>query len=190
MIVVPFELVKIRLQDKSQAHLYRGPTDVVRAIVKQSGWGALYNGLWSTMVRHILWNGGYFATIFRMHSVLPKATTSGERVRNSLVSGTVGGFIGTVLNTPADVVKTRIQNVDRVQGVAPKYRGTFSGIALIGREEGLGALYKGFTPKVLRLAPGGGILLLVVEVRTTLLTQAVSDHARRWLGPPYIAPGA
>ena len=33
----------------------------------------------------------------------------------------------------------------------------------IAREEGLAALYKGFIPKVLRLAPGGGVLLLVVE---------------------------
>lgn len=31
------------------------------------------------------------------------------------------------------------------------------------REEGAAALYKGFVPKVLRLAPGGGVLLLVVE---------------------------
>ncbi len=31
------------------------------------------------------------------------------------------------------------------------------------REEGPAALYKGFAPKVLRLAPGGGVLLLVVE---------------------------
>ena len=31
------------------------------------------------------------------------------------------------------------------------------------REEGPTALYKGFVPKVLRLAPGGGVLLLVVE---------------------------
>jgi solute carrier family 25 2-oxodicarboxylate transporter 21 len=29
------------------------------------------------------------------------------------------------------------------------------------REEGFGALYKGFLPKVLRLGPGGGILLVV-----------------------------
>ena len=34
----------------------------------------------------------------------------------------------------------------------------------IFREEGPAALYKGFVPKVLRLAPGGGVLLLVVEV--------------------------
>jgi hypothetical protein len=33
----------------------------------------------------------------------------------------------------------------------------------IMREEGPAALYKGFLPKVLRLAPGGGVLLLVVE---------------------------
>jgi solute carrier family 25 (mitochondrial 2-oxodicarboxylate transporter), member 21 len=33
----------------------------------------------------------------------------------------------------------------------------------IAREEGVPALWKGFVPKVLRLAPGGGVLLLVVE---------------------------
>ena len=145
---MPFELVKIRLQDKSQAHLYRGPVDVVRAIVKQSGWYGLYNGLGSTMIRHILWNGGYFASIFKIQQLLPKADNRREAMRNSLISGTIGGFIGTVLNTPADVIKTRIQNADRVPGVAPKYTGTFSGMLLILREEGPGALYKGFAPKV------------------------------------------
>lgn len=34
---------------------------------------------------------------------------------------------------------------------------------IIAREEGAAALYKGFVPKVLRLAPGGGVLLLVVS---------------------------
>lgn len=36
-------------------------------------------------------------------------------------------------------------------------------LVTIMREEGPAALYKGFVPKVLRLAPGGGVLLLVVE---------------------------
>jgi hypothetical protein len=30
----------------------------------------------------------------------------------------------------------------------------------IAREEGVGAWYRGFAPKVLRLGPGGGVLLL------------------------------
>lgn len=67
------------------------------------------------------------------------------------------------MNTPFDVVKSRIQGTAKVPGVVPKYKWTYPSLALIAREEGMAALYKGFVPKVLRLAPGGGVLLLVVE---------------------------
>lgn len=30
----------------------------------------------------------------------------------------------------------------------------------VAKQEGMAGLYKGFAPKVLRLAPGGGVLLL------------------------------
>ncbi|WFD29513.1 hypothetical protein MSPP1_000522 [Malassezia sp. CBS 17886] len=177
LIVVPFELVKIRLQDHRQTGRYRGQLDVVRSIVAAKGWTGMFSGLPATMLRHVLWNGGYFGSIFWAGNVLPKATTKPEQLTNSLIAGSLGGFVGTVLNTPADVVKTRIQNTDHVPGVRPKYHGTVSGMLLILREEGPAALYKGFMPKVLRLAPGGGILLLVVN--------AVLDEARHWYGPPY-----
>ena len=51
-----------------------------------------------------------------------------------------------------------------IPGVKPKYNWTYPALVTIAREEGLAALYKGFVPKVLRLAPGGGVLLLVVEL--------------------------
>lgn len=57
-VVVPFELVKIRLQDKTSAGKYSGPVDVVKHIVKNEGILAMYNGLESTLWRHILWNAG------------------------------------------------------------------------------------------------------------------------------------
>lgn len=177
VVVVPFELVKIRLQDKAQAHLYSGPMDVVRKIVKTDGLLGLYAGMESTFWRHVLWNGGYFGCIHQVKSLFPKATGKGEELRNNFISGAIGGFVGTVINTPADVVKSRIQNTPRVAGVVPKYNWTFPSMALIAKEEGFGALYKGFTPKVLRLAPGGGVLLLVVEV--------VLEQFRNFLGPPY-----
>jgi hypothetical protein len=41
----------------------------------------------------------------------------------------------------------------------------------VWREEGFGALYKGFVPKVLRLGPGGGVLLLVVEATLSIFRQ-------------------
>lgn len=178
LVVVPFELVKIRLQDRAQTHLYRGPMDVVRKIVAESGWTGLYRGLPVTMIRHVLWNGGYFGSIPAIRAELRPATNERERIQNVLLIGTIGGFIGTALNTPADVVKTRIQNTSPVPGQPAKYRGFFHGMARILREEGVGALYKGFLPKVVRLAPGGGLLLLVVET--------VNGQVRHMLGPPYI----
>lgn len=60
-------------------------------------------------------------------------------------------------------MKSRIQGSHPVPGVIPKYNWTYPSLGLILREEGAAALYKGFVPKVLRLAPGGGVLLLVVE---------------------------
>lgn len=57
-VVVPFELVKIRLQDKASAGKYSGAGDALVKIVKAEGLLSLYNGLESTMWRHILWNAG------------------------------------------------------------------------------------------------------------------------------------
>jgi len=44
-----------------------------------------------------------------------------------------------------------------------KYNWTLPALKTIVQEEGFGALYKGFIPKVLRLGPGGGILLVVFD---------------------------
>jgi len=175
-VVVPFELVKIRLQDKSST--YKGPMDVVRQTIQKEGLLGLYAGMESTFWRHFWWNGGYFGSIFQVRAMLPKADTQQGQLLNNFISGSIGGFTGTVLNTPFDVVKSRIQGATKVPGVKPKYNWTYPALVIIAREEGIAALYKGFVPKVLRLAPGGGILLLVVEFTLGIFRQA--------LGPPYI----
>ncbi|CUS08338.1 unnamed protein product [Tuber aestivum] len=153
-VVVPFELVKIRLQDKKSS--YNGPIDVVKKVVASDGLLGLYTGLESTMWRHVLWNAGYFGVIFQVKKLLPKSETKQGQMTNDLVAGSIGGTFGTILNTPADVVKSRIQNTVKVKGVVPKYNWTLPSIALVAKEEGFAALYKGFLPKVLRLGPGGG----------------------------------
>jgi Mitochondrial carrier protein len=91
------------------------------------------------------------------------------------------------------VVKSRIQGAEKVPGVIPKYNWTYPAyvsflsrylvmvvflllvrLVTIFREEGSIALYKGFVPKVLRLAPGGGVLLLVVEFTLGLFRKGTS----------------
>ncbi|KAJ5684699.1 uncharacterized protein N7477_001044 [Penicillium maclennaniae] len=162
-VVVPFELVKIRLQDKASAGKYNGMLDVVKKIVKTEGPLAMYNGLESTLWRHILWNAGYFGCIFQVRAQLPapEPGNKSQQTRNDLLAGSIGGIAGTILNTPMDVVKSRIQNTTKVPGQTPKYNWAWPAVGTVMKEEGFGALYKGFIPKVLRLGPGGGILLVV-----------------------------
>lgn len=162
-VVVPFELVKIRLQDRASAGKYNGIIDCVVKTVKAEGPLAMYNGLESTLWRHILWNAGYFGCIFQVKGLMPKPApgSKAQAMGTDFLSGAVGGTVGTILNTPMDVVKSRIQNSPKVKGQLPKYNWAWPGLATIFKEEGFAALYKGFLPKVLRLGPGGGVLLVV-----------------------------
>ncbi|KAG6027099.1 hypothetical protein E4U19_002185 [Claviceps sp. Clav32 group G5] len=171
-VVVPFELVKIRLQDKASAGKYNGMVDCVVKTVKNEGILTMYQGLESTLWRHILWNAGYFGCIFQVRQLLPKASTKQGQMTNDLISGSVGGTVGTVLNTPMDVVKSRIQNTPKVAGLIPKYNWAWPAVYTVFKEEGPSALYKGFLPKVLRLGPGGGILLVVFTT--------VMETFRKW----------
>ncbi|GMM28627.1 mitochondrial 2-oxodicarboxylate carrier [Martiniozyma asiatica (nom. inval.)] len=158
-IVVPFELVKIRLQDKTKASLYSGPGDCLVKTVKQEGLLSLYKGLESTLWRQSIWNAGYFGVIYQVRALMPVANDSTQKTINDLVSGMIGGIFGTTLNTPFDVVKSRIQSV--APGQAAKYTWAWPSLGVVLKEEGFFALYKGYLPKVLRLGPGGGIMLVV-----------------------------
>ena len=50
-----------------------------------------------------------------------------------------------------------------------KYRNSFQSLQLIRVEEGVGALYKGLSARLLRLGPGGGIMIVAFELLTDLL---------------------
>ncbi|KAI8387545.1 mitochondrial carrier domain-containing protein [Blakeslea trispora] len=168
-LIVPFELIKVRMQDKANLGKYKGTADTFRKVIASEGILALFNGLEATMWRHAVWNGSYFGLIFTVKDVMPKSKDPDQQRLTNFAAGTVGGIIATTFNTPFDVVKTRVQSYN---GVGPrKYNWTLPALATVVREEGAASLYRGFLPKVLRLGPGGGILLVVFE--------AVSGFIRR-----------
>ena len=178
-LVSSFELVKIRMQDKANHTLYKNTSDCVRKIWKTEGAFSFLRGIESACWRNGSWNGAYFGMIHTIRSNLPqnvnKPTASEEAMRNFL-AGTIGGILATTVNTPFDVVKTRIQsyiptssNVSRIY----TYNWAWSGVYYIARTEGIRGLYRGFLPKVLRLGPGGGILLVVFDIVSTALKKYV-----------------
>lgn len=60
-----------------------------------------------------------------------------------LAASGFAGFASAVISTPADVVKTRLMNQ---AGHAHEYRGMLHAFYMVPKNEGLLALYKGFTP--------------------------------------------
>lgn len=83
-LVTPFELVKIRMQDKNST--YKGPMDVVKKVIAQKGPLGIYQGMEPTFWRHVWWNGGYFGSIFQVKSLLPKAEVSNVHAAHSAQS--------------------------------------------------------------------------------------------------------
>ena len=83
--------------------------------------------------------------------------------------GLVGGTMGVVMNNPLDVVVSRSRNA--TAGEANPYRWQWPSVYKIAQEEGIGALYKGFKPKVMRLGPGGGIMIVTFDFMSGYLIE-------------------
>lgn len=166
LVVSTPEMLKIRCQAIEYRGVYSGPGDAFVKILRTEGPMALTKGLEATLWRHGVWNGGYFGSVHIVRSALPKPETDGGTLAVNFVAGAISGTIGTMLNTPPDVLKSRIQNSpSNVVPWAP------IGIYNIARKEGIRAIYKGFIPKVARLGPGGGVMLVIFD--------AVSKFFRR-----------
>lgn len=175
LTVTPFQVVKVRLQAKEHLARYRGTAHVLTTILREEGFLMLYIGLSVTFFRNLVWNGVYFPTMFLVKKHIMPETESGS-ARASMVtlgSGFCGGTFATCFNAPLDVAKSRIQAL--VKGQPQKYTSTLQTLLLIKHEEGVGALYKGFKPKVLRMGIGGGVAMAVYE----LVLESLGERRKR-----------
>jgi solute carrier family 25 2-oxodicarboxylate transporter 21 len=165
-ITNPFEVVKVRLQtDRSSAENRKSTAAVAREIVRKHGLfnQGLYCGFSATLCRHGVWNLFYFGLYHNIKDYAPdeKLNPVGN-ISARLFLGFVAGTTASVMNIPFDVAKSRIQAM-APSDPAQRYRGTLQTLKLIQKEEGVSALYRGLVPKVMRLGPAGGIMLLVYD---------------------------
>ncbi|XP_003374481.1 coatomer subunit beta [Trichinella spiralis] len=164
MVVNPFEAVKVRLQvDRQASVLEQNTFAMARQLIKQGGLGTngINRGLSATMWRNGIWNMIYFGFY---HSTKSYVASSDSELKHNLpirigLSFTAG-CLACIGNTPFDVAKSRIQASIQTRA---KYRSCLQSIAVIYREEGLLALYRGLLPKIMRLGPGGAVLMIAYE---------------------------
>jgi len=78
--------------------------------------------------------------------------------------GSIAGGMAAFIVQPMDVIKTRLQQLNK----NPKYTGVGATFKTIIREEGIPALWKGSMPTIYRVLPGAGMHFLFLNKITNL----------------------
>ncbi|XP_074649021.1 mitochondrial 2-oxodicarboxylate carrier-like [Tubulanus polymorphus] len=166
VVINPFEVVKVKLQAERGVSLkqQKSTWSTAREIMRERGFGlrGINLGLPATLGRHGVWNMVYFGFYHTVKGYIPESKDPSMDLLRRFAIGLAAGSLASVINIPFDVAKSRIQGPQPVTG-SRKYQHCFKTIGTVFREEGFLALYKGLLPKMLRLGPGGAIMLIVYE---------------------------
>lgn len=172
LVVTPAEVCKIRLQAQYHSTLdpaqvahrkYKNVIQTAYLVAKEEGPTALYKGLLPTTLRQ----GCNQAVNFSAYQYGKTQLLNFQKIAElpswqALLLGGISGGLGPIVNNPLDVCKTRLQKQSNLNG-PPKYKGLLHALATIAREEGLFALWKGLTPRLMRIMPGQAITFMTYE---------------------------
>lgn len=171
VVVNPMEVIKIRLQ--AQNHSMAEPVEIAKyrnaghclyTVVRQEGVSALYRGVVLTAARQASNQGVNFTVYSTLKQRLQDRQPDLKQLpawQTSLI-GLVSGALGPLSNAPLDTIKTRMQREGGVSTESGFSRFKRIASQLI-REEGMGALYRGITPRIMRVAPGQAVTFTVYE---------------------------
>jgi solute carrier family 25 uncoupling protein 27 len=169
LVAAPTDVVKVRLQaDDRLARVgkpprYRGTWDAFRRIPREEGLRGLYVGLGPSLQRAAVINGCGIASYDHAKQVARRVTGATEGLAPQVVGSLVSGLVSALVSTPLDVVKTRLMTQPATPGAPRLYSGTLDCFVKTARAEGLGGMYKGFTPTYTRLAPWQLVFFVAFE---------------------------
>ncbi|KAB1251410.1 p53-induced death domain-containing protein 1 [Camelus dromedarius] len=197
IVTTPMEMLKIQLQDAgrlaaqkkmlaAQAQLSaQGGTrpsveapaaprptaiQLTRDLLRSRGLAGLYKGLGATLLRDVPFSIVYFPLFANLNQLGRPASGEKSPFYVSFLAGCVAGSTAAVAVNPCDVVKTRLQSLQR--GVnEDTYSGFLDCARKILRNEGPSAFLKGAYCRALVIAPLFGIAQVVyfLGIAETLL---------------------
>lgn len=188
--IQPVDMVKVRLQLAGEG-VKTGPRPsvlgITRDIIAQGKVLDLYTGLSAGLLRQAVYTTarlGFFDTFQNM--LQARAEKNGTKVTflERGAAGLTAGGLAAVVGNPADLALIRMQS----DGLKPKearanYRSVFDALKRIAAAEGVGALWAGAYPTVIRaMALNFGQLTFFAESKAQLKTHApqLSESANRF----------
>ncbi|KAM4721543.1 mitochondrial glutamate carrier 1 [Rhinophrynus dorsalis] len=181
IVTTPMEMLKIQLQDAgriaaqrklmaAQAGLNTAATEslparptamqISRDLLRSKGIAGLYKGLGATLLRDVPFSIIYFPLFANLNKLGQKAPDEKSPFFVSFLAGCAAGSTAAVAVNPCDVIKTRLQSLQR--GVnEDTYSGIIDCARKIWKSEGPAAFLKGAYCRALVIAPLFGIAQVV-----------------------------
>merc|ERR1712042_415955 len=175
VVTTPMELLKIQLQDagrvaaqlksqgQSTAQLPKiSALSITKELLASKGIFGLYKGTKATMLRDVSFSMVYFPLFANLNRLGPRKSPDSQEAVFwwSFVSGCAAGSFSAAVVNPADVVKTRLQLLNKGVG-DESYNGVFDAFKKILKNEGPSAFFKGAMCRMIVIAPLFGIAQMV-----------------------------
>ncbi|CAL5412949.1 unnamed protein product [Camellia sinensis] len=167
---VPLE-VRLMVQGLPGTTFCNRPFDVVRKLIKAEGFRGMYRGFGLTAVTQspasALWWGAYGAAqhiIWRSSGYrdnMEKKPSHVEMVTVQATAGMLAGACSSVITTPLDTVKTRLQVMDDYGVGRPSVIKTTKALL---KEDGWRGFYRGFGPRFLNMSLYGTTMIVTYEL--------------------------
>uniref|UniRef100_A0A674PC49 Mitochondrial glutamate carrier 1 n=1 Tax=Takifugu rubripes TaxID=31033 RepID=A0A674PC49_TAKRU len=177
IVTTPMEMLKIQLQDAGRIAAQRklmpqtvapgtvepkSPTamQISRELFREKGIAGLYKGLGATLLRDVPFSIIYFPLFANLNNLGKRGAEGPAPFYVSFLSGCAAGSTAAVAVNPVDVIKTRLQSLNR-GSTEDTYSGVTDCIRKILRNEGPAAFLKGAYCRALVIAPLFGIAQVV-----------------------------
>lgn len=111
----------------------------------------LWRGSGPTIARAMLLNMAQLGAYDQAKQNLMETGYFRDNIWLHLTASTFSGLLATTVSMPADMAKTRLQNMKAGPDGTVPYKGTADVLVKVVRSEGVLALWRGFVPYWLRL---------------------------------------
>lgn len=143
----PFDIVKVRMQNQSLANpIYKNAMHCVRSIAANEGYMAFYKGTLAPL------SGIAFCTSiqFGLNELTKNFIPDSLGMKKYIICGALAGFGNSLVSTPVEHMRIRIQNQNNVLDPRQKYTGSYDAFAKIYSQYGVKGIYRGFSATMLR----------------------------------------
>lgn len=164
----PFDTTKTRMQTAPNGY-YKGVFDCVRQTVKYEGTKGFFSGITSPLLGQMFFRAASFMTFYQTVRTLSTCDGHGENnMQTLLLAGGMTGFAISFIETPIDLVKTKLQiqifSTKLHTGTVPAYT-TFRGcVQHQVAKHGLKSLYQGWSATAIRNVPANALFFPINEI--------------------------